>query len=124
MDFLSDIGKKITETAKTVTKKSESLVEITKLNLAIGNEEDKIKKAFLEIGSELYKNFQNGESYGDYFDTKCTEIKEMEENIAKLRERVLSLKGTKTCTGCNEVIDEDVKYCPNCGVKTPVENVE
>ncbi|MFZ5353824.1 MAG: hypothetical protein ACOZCL_14030 [Bacillota bacterium] len=119
MDFLSDIGKKITETAKTVTKKSENLVEITKLNLAIGGEEDKIKRIIVEIGSELYKNFSNGESYGDFFDVKCKEIKEIEENISKLREKALSLKGSKACTDCSSVIETDVKFCPNCGAKTP-----
>ncbi len=117
MDFLNDIGRKITETAKTVTKKSENLVEITKINLSIGNEEDKIKRFFTEIGSELYKNFLDGESYGEYFDEKCLSIREIENNITALREKQLSIRGHKSCTECNVVIDDDVKYCPNCGVR-------
>lgn len=118
MNLLNDIGKKISKTAINVTKKSESIVEITKLNLAIGNEEDKIKRMFTEIGSELYRNFLNGQSHGDLFDDKCMDIRELEENIEKLREKVMSLKGTKSCEGCNTSVDSEAKYCSNCGSNT------
>lgn len=117
MDFLTDLGKKITETAKTVGKKSEDLVEITKLNLAIGSEEDKIKRLFSEIGSDLYKHYIDGESFGEYFDSKCGELKDMELNIAKIKDKIFQLKGSKVCKSCTELIDLEVKFCPNCGAK-------
>jgi uncharacterized membrane-anchored protein len=60
MDLLNDIGKRITRTAKSVTRKSEDMVEITKLNLDIGSEEEKIKRIFYEMGSELYRSYNNG----------------------------------------------------------------
>lgn len=122
MDFLTDIGKKITETAKTVTRKSEDIVEITKLNLAIGSGEEKIKRLFYETGSELYKSFLEGQGFGEYFDAKCNEIKEIEADIARIKERILTLKGNKTCKACSAVVDIEVNFCPNCGekVETPV----
>ncbi len=117
MDLLNDIGKRITETAKTVTRKSEDIVEITKLNLAIGSEEDKIKRMFFEIGSELYRSFTNGKTIGDFYDSKCNEVKQIEENIKAIKERILQLKGNKACKTCNSVVDLEVNYCPNCGEK-------
>jgi RNA polymerase subunit RPABC4/transcription elongation factor Spt4 len=117
MDFLTDLGKKITETAKTVSKKSEDLVEITKLNLAIGNEEDKIKRMICEIGSEIYKHYLDGETFGEYFDEKCSLLKGTETEISQIKEKILSLKGSKLCKNCDEVIDYVVNYCPNCGAK-------
>ena len=117
MDLLNDIGKKITETAKTVTRKSEDIVEITKLNLTIGSEEEKIKRILYEIGSELYRSYTNGKTDGDLYDNKCSEVKQIEENIKALRERILLLKGNKACKACNSVVDLEVNYCPNCGEK-------
>ncbi|HYF81482.1 MAG TPA: zinc-ribbon domain-containing protein [Clostridia bacterium] len=117
MDLLNDIGKKITETAKSVTKKSEDIVEITKLNLTIGSEEDKIKRMFYEIGSELYRSYTNGKPIGDFYDSKCNEVKQIEENIKAIKERILLLKGNKICKTCNTVVDAEVNYCPNCGEK-------
>lgn len=117
MDLLNDIGKRITETAKTVTRKSEDIVEITKLNLAIGSEEDKIKRMLYEIGSELYRSYTNEKTFGELYDSKCNEVKQIEENIKSLKERILLLKGNKTCKDCNSVVDLEVNYCPNCGEK-------
>ncbi len=117
MDLLNDIGKKITKTAKTVTKKSEDMVELTKLNLAIGNEEDKIKRIFYEIGSELYRSYTNGTTGRELYENKCREVRQIEENIGKLKERLLLLKGSKTCKACNSVVSLEVNYCPNCGEK-------
>lgn len=115
MDLLNDIGKKITATAKTVTRKSEDIVEITKLNLAIGSEEDKIKRMLYEIGSELYRSYTNGKALGDFYDSRCDEVKQIEENIKTLKERILLLKGNKICKSCDSVVDLEVNYCPNCG---------
>ncbi len=118
MDFFNDLGKKIGKTAKTVSKKSEGLVEVTKLNLSIGNEEDKIKKMLIEIGSEIYGKFAEGEHFDQYVDDKCTQIKQVESNILELRNKVMKIKGHKTCPGCNTDIEDEVKFCPNCGSKT------
>jgi archaellum component FlaC len=93
MDFFNNVGKKLGKTAKTITAKSEELVEITKINLSIGNEEDKIKKLLAEMGNELYVRFTNGESFDESLNGKCSQIKEVQENIEALRERVKSLKG-------------------------------
>ncbi|KUO77213.1 MAG: hypothetical protein APF77_23070 [Clostridia bacterium BRH_c25] len=117
MDLLNDIGKKITATAKTVTRKSEDIVEITKLNLSIGSGEDKMKKMLYEIGSELYRSYINGKSYGEFYDGKCGEVKLLEENIKTLKEKILLLKGNKTCKTCNSVVNLEVNFCPDCGEK-------
>ncbi len=115
MDFFNNLGSKIGKTAKTVTKKSEELVEITKLNLTIGNEEDKMKKLLLEIGSEFYSRFIEGETYDDYLNGRFAQVKDIENHILELREKTKKLKGQKTCDSCQEDIKEDVKYCPHCG---------
>jgi len=124
MDLLNGLGRKITATAKTVTRKSEDIVEITKLNLAIGNEEDKIKRMLYEIGSELYRSYTNGKAFGDFYDGRCAEVKQIEENINTLKERVLLLKGSKICKTCSSVVDLEVNFCPNCGEKLEKKEIE
>jgi hypothetical protein len=93
MDFFNNVGKKLGNAAKTATKKSEELVEITKLNLAIGSEEDKTKKLFTEMGKELYVRFANGESFDEFINGKCSQIKAVDDNIETLKEKIKSLKG-------------------------------
>lgn len=93
MDFFNNVGKKLGNAAKTATKKSEELVEITKINLSIGNEEDKTKKLFTEMGKELYVRFTNGECFDGPINDKCAQIKAVEDNIESLKEKVKNLKG-------------------------------
>lgn len=118
MDFFNDLGKKIGKTAKTVGKKSEELVEVTKLNISIGNEEDKIKKMLIEIGSEIYGKYAEGEHFEQFIDEKCAQIKQVETNISELRSKIMKIKGQKTCPGCGKDIEDEVKFCPSCGSKT------
>lgn len=117
MDLLAEIGKKMTETARTITKRSEDIVEMTKLNLAVGNEEDRIKSAFYVIGSELYKDYINGKVQEEYYNSKCIEIKQMEDNIKTIKEKILLLKGRKPCKSCGCIVDLGINFCPNCGSK-------
>lgn len=117
MDFLNDLGKKLSETAKTVTKKSEELVEITKLNLAIGSDEDKIKKLFAEMGEELYRQYIVGKSFGEEFDLRCQNIKSLELNIEETKKKIQALKGTRICPACSASVDTEVSFCPACGKK-------
>ena len=117
MDMFNDLGRKVAAAAKTVTRKSEDMVELTKLNLTIGNEEDKIKRMLYEIGSELYRSYTNGKSYEELFDVKCSEVKQLEDNIKVLKERILQLKGNKACRVCKAIVDLEVNYCPSCGEK-------
>lgn len=93
MDFFNNVGKKLGSAAKTATRKSEELVEITKMNLSIGSEEDKIKKLFTEMGKDLYGRFASGESFDESINGKCTQIKTVEDNIETLKEKVKNLKG-------------------------------
>jgi hypothetical protein len=111
MDFINNVGKKLGNAAKTATKKSEGLVEITKTNLSIGSEEDKIKKLFTEMGKELYARFANGESFDEPTNGKCAEIKAVEDNIETLKEKVRNLKGhnssPESITECNSDCNTD-----------------
>lgn len=93
MDFFNNVGKKLGSAAKTATKKSEELVEITKMNLSIGSEEDKTKKLYAEMGKELYARFASGEDFDESITAKCSQIKAVEDNILALKEKVKNLKG-------------------------------
>lgn len=118
MNFFNDLGKKLGKTAKTVTKKSEDLVEITKLNLAIGNEEDKIKKLLLEIGGELYAKYTEGHNFDEQLTEKCTQVEAIHNSIASLKDKIngLKVKDQPSCCDCctEEENKEETPCCSEC----------
>lgn len=120
MSVLDNITKKVTETAKAAAKKSSELVEVTKLNMSIGAEEDKIEKVYAEIGKSVYRTFADGKGVAESFVEQCEKIKSYEENIRQMKQKILELKNTKICPSCDVELEADVAFCPKCGAKQEI----
>jgi len=121
MSVLNEITKAVTDKAKTAARISSDMVEVTKLNVAIGGEEDKINKLYNEIGKKVYANFSESKDVGiEEIADSCSAIKEIERNISEMKARIFSLKKIKECSGCKEILDVDMSFCFKCGEKQPV----
>lgn len=94
MPFFDDLTKKMSEVAKSAAKKSEDLVETTKLKMAINSEEDKIKAAYTEIGKIIYKKYSSGENVDEDVLSSCQQIKSMEDTIVTLSEKITQIKNS------------------------------
>ena len=112
-----NLSRKVTDTAKAAAKKSSEVVEVTKLNLSIGSEEDKIKKAYAEIGKNVYGVFASGEEVGDSFKCQCELIRSYENNIKDMRLKILDLKELKICPTCGIELESEIAFCSKCGTK-------
>lgn len=124
MSILDDLTKKVTTTAKAVSKKSGDIYEITKLNLNISTEEEKILKTYSEIGETVYLSYKKEGK----IDEKINEIIEKigiitssEETISQIKKKILELKNLKCCASCSREIEYGVLYCPGCGAKQEVQ---
>ena len=90
-------------------------MEISKLNLSISQEKDKINKIYSEIGKAVYEQYIAGNDVG--FGEKCTVIAEHERKIEELQQKILEIKNVKKCHSCGTEIGKDIAYCPQCGAK-------
>jgi Uncharacterized protein conserved in bacteria len=120
MAFLENLGKKVGEAAQAAAKKSGELVEITKLNVNIGSEEDKIQKLYTQIGKAVYDKYSaTGES-----DTSVTEnceaIKLHEQNIKALKDKILEVKSVKHCVSCGTEMEKAQLFCSKCGARNEI----
>ena len=121
MSVINEITKAVTDTAKTAAKISSEMVEVTKLNVAISVEEDKISKQFFEIGKKVYGKYASKSAIDDNDIIElCELIKDMERNIAEMRTRIFNLKKIKECPVCKEILDIDMAFCFKCGARQPV----
>jgi len=117
MAFFENIGKKVGEAAQAAAKKSSELVEVTKLNMSINSEEDKIQKLYIKIGKKLYEDYVlNSELYPE-FKEDCDAIIVHEQTIQGLKEKILETKNVKICTGCGAESERSIMFCPKCGNK-------
>ncbi len=118
--MLESFTRKVTDTAKAAAKKSSELVEVTKLNMNISSEEDKIEKLYLEIGKTIYESYAKGETTNELFVEKCKQIDLHNNNINEMRRKILELKHEKICPNCREELDISALYCSKCGTKQEI----
>ena len=121
MSVINELTKVVTDTAKTAAKISSDMVEVTRLNVAISGEEDRINKQLYEIGRMVYDKYVDKKTAidGDIAEN-CAIVKGWEKNIAEMKTKILNLKKVKECPNCKEVLDIEMGFCFKCGEKQPV----
>ncbi len=110
---LRPVGEKLSESGKKAVDKTKELAEIAKLTLSVNEEEKKINEMYAEIGREYVTRFANEE--GRLLPEVIEGIYEAKKKVDALNERIRELKGQSLCTSCGAKMDEESKFCPECG---------
>lgn len=123
-NFFEDLGKRLGETAETVTNKAGEAMEIQKLKNQIrtlerGNEND-----LAELGLAIYEQFKAGDAVGEEAAILCEAIQDREASIGEYQQKISELKGDTQCEGCGKTVTKGMAYCPYCGTKMPEPIVE
>ena len=81
------------EAAQTAAAKAKELAAIAKANISIYAEEDKVKKAEIELGKLYYRDYAVGEELdtAEYLPW-CQKIDESKKAIAELKDFIASLR--------------------------------
>lgn len=116
MSFFENVTKKVGEAAQAAAKKSNELLEVTKTNMAIGSEEDKIKEILLQVGKKVYEKYSTTGEVSDDYKGFMEQIQAHENTILELKQKVLDLKNVKLCA-CGAEVDSNSAFCPKCGSK-------
>lgn len=117
--FFEDLGKKIGETAETVTNKAGEAVEVQRLKNQIralerGNEND-----YVDLGKMVYEHYKDGEVVDSEAIGVCEAIQNREESIKKYEQQISKVKGDTECDSCGKSVAKEMSFCPHCGSKAP-----
>lgn len=121
MAFFEDWGKKVGDFTQTAVKKSSNMVEITKLNNSISNEEKSINALFFELGRNYYASHGADADLEGIFLSLCSTIKQHENNIKAFREKIIQIKDMNICPTCGNELDKSYAFCDKCGTKMPAD---
>lgn len=116
-DNLSKIAKSVGNGAVSVAKKSGSVMEITKLNINIQSEEEKIRALHSQIGVIIYSKYINQENIDTDLIDICKRIQDHESRVKELSEKILNIKSVKLCEKCGNELGLEVTFCEKCGFK-------
>ncbi len=92
-DFLEDLGKKLSDAAAEIGKKTEDTLGIQKLKSDIrslnrGNERD-----YIDIGKLVYEKYQNGEVVDGDISVLCEAVDKRDIQIGELKAEIVKIRG-------------------------------
>ena len=91
-DFFEDLGKKISDVAGEIGKKTEDTLEIQKIKSNVRSLKRANERDLMDIGRMVYDKFQKGEVADTYYITLCEEIEKREEEMEKQEEEIVRIK--------------------------------
>lgn len=109
--------------ATEAARKVEQTVEVTRLQARIAAKEREMEKLFARIGRAVYRSYGDGGVDAAEKETLacCDELRQLEDEIARLRERINGIRLEKSCGSCGKVVPREARYCPACGREFPEE---
>ena len=125
MSFFDDLGKSIDKTGRTIANKASGLVDSTKLNHQISQEERAMDEVYRQIGIAYFGLYGNAPA--EQLAPMCDEIRRKMELLASLRQQELTARGKRLCQNCGcesvhkkKLRPEEEKHhtaltCPRCG---------
>ena len=97
----------LTDVAQTAANKAKSLTAIAKSNISLLGEQDKLKKAYAELGKLYYRDYITGEEPDDAeYLPLCDRITELVKGIQELRENIDQAKAKPERQESEEELEE------------------
>lgn len=139
MAMLDSLKDSLNKGIATVSAKSETLVESSRVKAAISNAQKRLETEQLALGVKFYQRWKVGETDIDLFTEELTRIKGIEEEVIGLNTRLEEIKieeearilnnypqpaassmntGNRFCTNCGRALPVGSRFCDECG--TPV----
>lgn len=114
MDFFDSLKQNIMSAGKDFTEKTRELTDTARIKLDIKNKEDYIKQLYAEIGKRYYEDHAADESPAY---SQIPLIQKSLNELEKLNQDLLLVKGTRECPNCHNQIAKTAQYCNFCGTK-------
>ena len=91
-DFFEDLGKKISDVAGEIGKKTEDTLEIQKIKSNVRSLKRANERDLMDSGRMVYYKIQKGEVADTDYITLCEEIEKREEEMEKQEEEIVRIK--------------------------------
>lgn len=127
MNLFSKVKKGMLESTKTLKEISSDVTEMTRLKVALAKEKEQLEEAYYNLGKVLFVAYGEENSLEPLPKLVQTAMKEMQQSNMKIKEyklRIEALKGIVKCLQCGFEVEDDAKFCSNCGNRlTPIEDM-
>lgn len=117
MAFLDKLSKTVSEASQKTIAKTKELVDTSKLNSLISEEERKINNLYLQIG-KLYVSLHNEDCENDFAEMMSM-LADSEAKIIDYQKQIQDIKGVQRCKNCGAEVASGAAFCSVCGATIP-----
>lgn len=115
MAFFDELSKTLTKVGEATAQKTKEVAELTKVNAKILDVQNKLEKAYTEVGKKYIATHPVNDEDGMKEVVEAVYV--LEDQLKELDKQLQGLKGTVKCTVCGNVCDEESFYCGKCGAE-------
>lgn len=115
MATFEEILNKAREVAGAATDKASELVDKTKIKMEIAQLEKKLSATYEGIGRLVYEAETADEDIAELKASAFETVKELEDAITALQEKLYGYEGAVRCRECGGVNEGDAIFCKKCG---------
>lgn len=115
MAFFEEIGKTLTKVGEATAQKTKEVAEITKANAKKLDIQNKLDKAYAEVGKKYVALHPVNDEEG--MKKVVDAVYALEDQLKELEKQLHDLKGTVKCENCGTQCDAEASYCSSCGAE-------
>lgn len=110
-------GDKISRFGGSIKQKTQSIAETASLNAQIAADNKQLGELFEQLGKSYYE--LHAADAEEALAAQCGRIAEIQTTIEENRQRIVTLKGIKTCPACGAEAPLNAAFCSTCGAALP-----
>ena len=120
--LFGELGRTLADKGNAAATKARDLTEAVQVKAQINSEKRKLQETFAVLGHLYYKEHrgENGHPKHGFFEA----IKEGEQRIRELEEKLKDLEDMAVCPECGFRVSKEAAYCSKCGRKLRGDNGE
>lgn len=103
--------------AKTVGKKAEEVLDLSKRKFAVSEIEGKLEDTFSELGKIYYRVLKDEVFSREEVDELVLKIDELEQQLELAREDIARVTRKSVCPVCGANCETGDAFCSSCGEK-------
>ena len=117
MGLLDDVMVNVKSAASTVSKKTNNIVDYSKLKFTAYGLSNEIRKKYQTLGEEVYACSKIGVEDSRSIELLIQEIDELKAQLQTTNEYITAARHKVICPKCKAELDKDCLFCSKCGAK-------
>ena len=112
---VNEIWDEVKKAAGKAEKKTNELIDRSKIKISIMNVNSEIKQKYQKLGEIVYYNKNNKIDDEDIIRICIAELDGLHIKLENLKKKANEAAKLKTCPNCGKANGKDASYCSKCG---------